>query len=193
MCIKLITRFHHVTLVAPIPCYVTSKCCYNECNVENHNGDDFEFEIVSGTDMQNRLHEVWANGYQLRYRIIDTTELVDPVDPVLRNRLTRSGIPLWTPWDPVHLVHEAYQEMADIITAPDNSSGDDSESASIFTLGTADASFKRRRPEAVITAPSAPQAKRGKAGWEAKATGWLLGKSDRGHGPGRAGTGPYHP
>jgi hypothetical protein len=88
--------------------------------------------------MQKRLLEIWANEYQLRYRIMNPTELVDPVDPVLRNHLTQSGIPLWAPWDPVHLVQEAYQEMADNIIIPDNYSGDGSDTASVSTLGVAE-------------------------------------------------------
>jgi hypothetical protein len=43
---------------------------------------------------------------------------VDPVEPVLRNRLTHGGIPLWTMWDQVHRVDEAYQEMAEAILLP---------------------------------------------------------------------------
>jgi hypothetical protein len=42
-------------------------------------------------------------------------ELVDPAEPILRNRMTREGIPLWSPWDLVHLAPEAYQELADAV------------------------------------------------------------------------------
>jgi hypothetical protein len=66
------------------------------------------------------------------------------------------------------------------------------DTALISTLGAIEISYKRRRPEAVITAPTAPQSKRGRAGWEAEPAGWLLGKTDRGYGWGRAGTGPSH-
>ncbi len=76
--------------------------------MENYDGNDFEFEVVSGIEMQKRLLDIWAQENQLKYCIMAPTELVDPVDPVLRNQLTRSGIPLWAPWDYVHLVQEAY-------------------------------------------------------------------------------------
>ncbi len=85
---KLGAIFQHVTLVAPIPCYVTSKCCDNECHVDNYNGEDFKFKIVTGIEMHKRLLEGWATELMLNYCLIDATELVDPVDPILRNRQT---------------------------------------------------------------------------------------------------------
>ncbi len=115
---------------------------------------------------------------------------MDPVDPVLRNRLTRSGIPLWTTWYPVYLVHDAYQEMADAILSPDNASVGDIDADSIPSSELIDGGQKRRRPEAVITGQLTPLAKRGKSGLESKPAGWLLDKADWGRGHGRAGYRP---
>ncbi len=61
--------------------------------------------------------------------------------------------------------------MADHINAPENNSGDDSDLASVSTLGTVEAGQKKRRPEAVITVLAGPQLKRGRAGWEARPAG----------------------
>ncbi len=187
---KLGALCQQVTLVAPILRYVTSKCCNNENHVDNYNSEEFKFEIIVGIEMQKSLLEGWATKLNLNFCLIDATELVDPVDPVLRNRQTRSGIPLWTTWDLAHLVHEAYQEMADSILSPDNASVEDIEAASTPSSESADTGHKRRRPEAVITGQTTPHAKRGKSSLESKPAGWLLGKADWGRGRGRAGSRP---
>jgi hypothetical protein len=92
----VIPSFCICVYVSPIPRYVTGKCCDSADHVENYDGDDFESEIISGIESQKRLLDFWASEHQLSYRIVDATELVDPVDPILRNRVTRSGIPLWS-------------------------------------------------------------------------------------------------
>ncbi len=106
--------------------------------------------------------------------------------------MIRSGIPLWTPWDPVHLEQEAYKELEDAIVSVDGSSGDGSDCASNSSLGASEFGFKRRRLEAVITTPSGPLSKRGKAGWETKPAGWLPGKPERDQARGRQRLGSYH-
>jgi hypothetical protein len=78
---KLDAICQHVTLVAPIPRYVTSKCCPNARHVHV---DNYKSEIVTGIEMHKRLLE----GLMLNYFLIYATELVDPVDPILRNRQT---------------------------------------------------------------------------------------------------------
>ncbi len=115
---KLCASCHQVTLVAPIPRYVTSRCCNNSSHVENYENDDFESDIIAGIEMHKKLLDWWAMEHNLNFGIVDATELVDPVEPVLRNRVTHGGIPLWTVWDPVHLVDEAYKEMAEAILMP---------------------------------------------------------------------------
>jgi hypothetical protein len=160
---KMCAKAQQVILVAPIPHFVTSKCCEDQGHVENYDKEDFEGEIVSGIDMHGRLLELeaWAHEHKLNCGVMDPTELVDPVDPVLRNRLTRSGIPLWTPWEPVYLVQEAYQEMAEDVIR--HESGNGSDSASLSTMGMSEARSKRRRPETVITVQPV-QARAGRAG-----------------------------
>jgi hypothetical protein len=81
----------------------------------------------------------------MNYRIIDATELVDPAEPILWNRMTRGGIPLWFHWDPVHLVPEAYQKLADTVVTAGSMGESDSASESAST--TSSASQSRKRPE----------------------------------------------
>ncbi len=78
-----------VVLIAPIPRYITKKCCEDPCHTENYNCNDFEFEIVSGIETHKRLLESWANDLSMNYVIVDATELADPAEPILRNRTTR--------------------------------------------------------------------------------------------------------
>ncbi len=130
----------------------------------NYDSDDFETEIINGLEQQKRLLDVWAAEHQLCYRIVDATELVDPVEPILRNRVMRTGIPLWSIWDPVHLVEEAYGELACAILNACDGDGDRSDDV---------------RPDAVITTPLDPNPKRGKHGWRMKPAGWLLGQPER--------------
>jgi hypothetical protein len=154
---KICSKVKHVTLISPIPRYVTGKCCDDNNHVENYDSDDFEIKIINGPEHQKRLLDVWAAEHQLCYRIVDATELVDPVEPILRNRVTRSGIPLWSTWDPVHLVGEAYEELAyAILSASDGDSGDGSDDVSCSSGGNTDQCYKRRRPDAVITTPLNP-------------------------------------
>ncbi len=70
--------------------------------------------------------------------------------------------------------------------------------ASCSSGGYSDRSYKRRRPDAVITTPLDPNPKRGKHGWRMKPAGWLLGQPERRHvrsddGPGPRGYRPYGP
>jgi hypothetical protein len=190
---KICSGVKHVTLISPIPRYVTGKCCDDNNHVENYNSDDFEIKIINGLEQQKRLLDVWAAEHQLSYRIVDATELVDPVEPILRNRVTRTGIPLWSTWDPVHLVEEAYEELAyAILSACDGDSGDGSDDVSCSSGGYTDKSYKRRRPDAVITTPLDPIPKRGKHGWRMKPAGWLLDQPERRHVRSDDGTGPPH-
>jgi hypothetical protein len=196
---KMCSVVKHVTLISPIPRFVTGKCCDDNNHVENYDSDDFITEIINGLEQQKRLLEVWASEHQLNYKIVDATELVDPIEPILRNRVTRSGIPLWSTWDPVHLVEEAYEELAyAILNARDGDIGDGSDSALCSSGGYTDKSYKRRRPDAVITTPLDPISKRKRPGWHVKPAGRQIRVDDsnasryswsRGYGP--RGTGSH--
>jgi hypothetical protein len=138
-----------VLVVAPIPRYITKKCCEDSSHMENYNCDDFEFEIVSGIETHKRLLESWSHEHSMNYILVDATELADPAEPILRNRTTREGIPLWSNWDLVHLAPEAYWELADaVLTA---GVADTSDTGSEAVSSTSCASHGKRLPESVIT------------------------------------------
>jgi hypothetical protein len=175
---KLCASCHQVTLVAPVPRYVTSRCCNNSSHVENYENEDFEAEIIVGIELHKKLLEGWAMEHSLNFDMVDATELVDPVEPVLRNRVTHGGIPLWTVWDPVHLVDEAYKEMADAILMPSTEETDFTEHGSTISSESGIGGQKRRRPESVIISQPAQMAKKGRHGSEKKPAGWLQGKAE---------------
>jgi hypothetical protein len=177
---KLCATCHQVTLVAPILRYVTSRCCNNQNHVENYDSEDFEAEIIAGIEMHKKLLKGLAIEHNLNFGMIDTTELVDPVELVLRNRLTHGGIPLWTMWDPVHLVEEAYQEMAEAILLPGIEDADSTEPGSAISSESLMGGHKRRRSEAVIIGQPVQPAKKGKPGSERQPAGWLQGKAEWG-------------
>jgi hypothetical protein len=59
-----------VVLVAPIPRYITRKCCVNVGHVEIYNSDDIESEVAPGVEIHRRILEGWASGYSLHHRIV---------------------------------------------------------------------------------------------------------------------------
>jgi hypothetical protein len=64
---KICLKVKHVTLISPIPRYVTGKCCDDNNHVENYDSDDFEMEIINSLKHQKRLLDVWAGEHQLCY------------------------------------------------------------------------------------------------------------------------------
>jgi hypothetical protein len=91
--------------------------------------------------------------------------------------MTREGIPLWFPWDPVHLAPEAYQELADAMATAGYTDEFDSASESASTASTG--RQNRKRPELVITVPRLPAAKRGETTPDVRPADWQLGRGDR--------------
>jgi hypothetical protein len=176
---KICSNANLVVLVAPIPRYVTKKCCEDPSHTENYNCDDFELEIVSGIGTHKRLLESWAHEHSMNYILVDATELADPAEPILSNRTTRQGVPLWFNWDPVHLAPEAYKELAD--TALSAGDAETSDTGSEAASSASCASYGKRLPESVITMPEPPAPKRGRNAFGAKPAGWLRGQADPGH------------
>jgi hypothetical protein len=117
-----------------------------------------------------------AHELSMNYIIVDATELVDPAEPILRNRRTRGGIPLWSNWDPVHLAPEAYQELADAVVTAGGADETDSASETAITASTV--SQNRKRPESVVMVPRPPAGKRGRQTPEVKPAGWLHGHAE---------------
>jgi hypothetical protein len=183
---KIAAGVRHVAIIAPIPRYVTEKCCHDPCHVDNFNSEDFDSEIMAGMDAHKKALENWAIDNGLNYRIFDATELAHPAETILRNRTTISGIPLWAPGDPVHLATEAYKEAAEALL--EGESDLESEAGSADTSVSSASEVKRKRPAAVIVKPATAKFKRGRADHGYKAAGWLVGRPES-DSPSRAGRG----
>ncbi len=173
---KIAAGVHSVTIFAPIPRYVTEKCCPDNCHVDNFNSDDFDSDILAGLETHKKILESWAMENGLHYHIFDATELEHPAETILRNRTTSSGVPLWAPGDPVHLAPEAYREMA--VALLEGDSDIDSDVGSTSTAESTASGQKRKRPASVITKPMAARAKVGRGDYGHRAAGWLLGKPE---------------
>jgi hypothetical protein len=67
---KLCSGANMVVLVAPLPRYLTKKCCDDPDHTENFNceDEDFESEIVAGIE----LHK-WAHKLNMNFRLVDAT------------------------------------------------------------------------------------------------------------------------
>ncbi len=144
--------------------------------------------MLAGMEMRKKILENWAIEHGLNYRIFDATELAHAVEPILRNRTTNSGNPLWAPGDPVHLALDAYREMAEALL--DGESDLESEAGSANSSITSASELKRKRPAAVITKPLIAKAKRERSENEHRSAGWLVGRPDVTR---AAGAGPSRP
>jgi hypothetical protein len=79
-------------------------------------------------ELINRVLEGWWHENSLTYSIVDTTELVDLIEPLLSNRITHRRIPLWSA---VHLTRNAYRKLAEVII--DEGCGKGSDAGSTFS------------------------------------------------------------
>ncbi len=75
------------------------KFCTNGLQIENFCIEDFECEVAAGV---NTLQDVLEGSAEHKRFLMQQRELLH------RNRIMRSGIPLWSELDPIHLMHEAY-------------------------------------------------------------------------------------
>jgi hypothetical protein len=88
-----------MVVCAPIPGYISKKCCTNGLQIENFCIEDFECEVAAGVNTLQDVLEGWAE---------DKRFLMQQREPSQRDRITRSGIPLRSELDPIHLMHDAY-------------------------------------------------------------------------------------
>jgi hypothetical protein len=52
---KSAAAMHSVILIAPIPRYVTGKCCEDTGHVDNYDGEDFESDVIAGVETHKKL------------------------------------------------------------------------------------------------------------------------------------------
>jgi hypothetical protein len=96
-----------IILISPIPRYINAKCCSNEGHVDNFSEPDIDEEIAVGLEGLKRILRNWAVENNLTFKLIDPTMLNDACDLGIKTRVTCSGQPLWSGYDPVHLTPRA--------------------------------------------------------------------------------------
>jgi hypothetical protein len=72
---------------------ISQKGCESEFHIENQGSDNFKSEVAAGVEALQL--EGCAQVNTIKYRLIDATELVDPVEPLLRN--LKPDHPQWDP------------------------------------------------------------------------------------------------
>ena len=168
-----------VILVCPTPRYIKGKCCSEPGHVENFDGAGFLDDIGDCQEQHMRLLGGWGANMGINYDILDTTAVVFPMDPSLRERKTSQGSSIWCDNDSVHLSRGAYMDVADAIQEMAAGDGDEDTTdgtAVGSTNGSTSGSVKRRQPDSVVTLPYRPPlTKRGCAGKLPTAAGWLRG------------------
>ncbi len=186
-------RMANVILICPVPRYVSEKCCNNPAHIENHSNADFDEEISEYQEQHRRVLVGWATARGLDFSVMDPTAIVNPTEPLLRNRTTSGGDSIWCSGDPVHLSRGAYEDLAMAVQEAHECSDEEGVSAShtsgsgrqmpVSGSGSSSSAYgsgKRRTPDAVVTIPETP--KRGRYTRSAATAGWLCGVSSRGHG-----------
>jgi hypothetical protein len=190
-------RMANVILICPVPRYVLEKCCNDPSHIENHSNVDFDEEISEYQEQHRRVLVGWATSKGLDFTVMDPTAIVNPTEPLLRNRTTSGGTSIWCTGDPVHLSQDAYRDLAMAVQEAHDGADAEGDSASLAggtgrrfqcsgsgsgSHGSSFASEKRRIPDAVVTLPTPVTPKRGRYTRPPVAAGWLRGVSSRGHG-----------
>ncbi len=114
----------------------------------------------------------------LSHDLLDSTTVVDPVEPALGSRRMSSRASVSRDGDSIHICREAYMDVAGaIVQISAGGSGvdaDDSDSGS----GCSDATKRRQRhPDSIMMLPVPPLRKRGR-GADSPAAGWLRGEAE---------------
>jgi len=158
---------------APIPRYVSGKCCSDSGHLSNWGSESFTAEIRRACEMAELATSAGSASSQSTF--VDILSTFDSTDPNLTEVRTAGGHSIWLDSDPVHLSHHAYAELAGLVT--DMMLPDD---ASLRPR-------KRARLESVV--PALPGGRRGHQG-RIRPPLWVSGMATRGGGGGR-GRGPY--
>jgi hypothetical protein len=88
-----IIKMANVILMCPTPRYVLEKCCNDPAHIENHSSMDFDDEIVEYQEQHRHVLGGWATTRGLEFCIMDPTAIVNPTEPLLRNRVTSAAAP----------------------------------------------------------------------------------------------------
>jgi hypothetical protein len=88
-------KMANVILICPVPRYVLEKCCNDPAHIENHSNMDFDEEITEYQEQNRRVLVGWATTRGLDFSVMDPTAIVNPTEPLLRNRTTSGGTSIW--------------------------------------------------------------------------------------------------
>ena len=97
-------------MFAPIPRYVSGKCCSDLGHVTNWNTDSLTSEIHRAGEMAEQA--ISGSEAITRSTFINVLEFFDCTDPNLSEVRTGGGQSIWLASDPVHLSQQAYSELA---------------------------------------------------------------------------------
>jgi hypothetical protein len=126
---------------------------------------------------------------------MDQTAIVNPTEPLLRNRVTSDGASIWCAGNLVHLSRDAYKDLAMAVQEAQEGAGLVGESASDSmgsvhpmsgsgsgSCSTAYGTEKRRAPDTVVTMSVPTTTKHGRYTRPPATAGWLRGVATKGHG-----------
>jgi hypothetical protein len=100
-----------VIILSPVLRYVSSKCCEDESHIDNFGTRGLQRDLINGLENVLELIQGWGEHYLKHFEIIDTMETLVPSAEYWVEAPFNGG-PLWQPGDLVHLVAQAYEELA---------------------------------------------------------------------------------
>jgi len=101
-------------LFAPIPRYISGKCCSDQGHVTNWNTGSLTSEVHRAGEMAELA--VSGSAAISRSTFISVLEFFDSTDPLLSEVRTGGGQSIWLTSDPVHLSQHAYSELVNMLT-----------------------------------------------------------------------------
>jgi hypothetical protein len=103
-----------IIMLAPVPRYVTSRCCKNSDHIKNFAEKGFQDELVDDLDKVSDLLTAWMEARDVPSLLVDYRAAADtPSAPV--RKLTVDGQSIWQPADPVHPIPALYAKLAEAI------------------------------------------------------------------------------
>jgi hypothetical protein len=113
---KLVEAIPELKLIvlAPIPRYVTEKCCNHPEHVKNFSDPGYYDEISASLERVDDLLTAWLQAIPVPSLLIDYRSGTDEPDLPVTD-LTVGGSPVWQPGDPVHASQRLYSKVAEAI------------------------------------------------------------------------------
>jgi hypothetical protein len=103
-----------IIMLAPVPRYITSRCCDNSDHFKNFADKGFQEELVDDLDKVSDLLTAWLEARDVPSLLVDyRAAAITPTAPL--RELTVDGQSIWQPADPVHPVPALYAKLAEAI------------------------------------------------------------------------------